>query len=406
MKVRTIALAAALIMVASAGALKTYTVKKGDTLAKIAAKTGAKLDAIAKKNGLNKHAALEYGQKIRLPEEKSSYNSSKQAVTTKTVGKKLPAAVAIKKSNVFVRKGASTDTRAIAKVAEGSIAKVIGTAKGFYQVKFPGGTKGFVRADMTSPLSKAPKVNYISTSSVKINKDGVNIRKQPSTNAEAVTKVDKGIVAQVLDRRGEWYKLKFPKGTIGFVRGDFLNANARSRTLKGSRNYSEVYANNSPRLVRDTGASNIPASSIQIVQNAKKMLGTPYVWASESSRGVDCSGLVYYLYQKTEGITLPRTSREQSTHGKAVAKDDLRPGDTLYFKGSRSGGVNHAAIYVGGGKYIHASSSRGRVVVSDIHSSYFKSRFATARRFDSKLSKTASAKSGKSSSGKKKSASK
>ncbi len=396
MKVRTIALAAALILVASAYSVDTYTVKKGDTLVKVASKLGVAPDALAAKNHIGKHAMLQVGHKLKVPAKSQTTKAAKSSSN-------LPVAVSIKRDNVFVRKSATLKSKAIAKVAQGATAKVLGKAQGFYKVKFLGGTVGFVRWDMTSPMEKAPKINFISTSSVKVNKDGVNLRKSPSTNAGVVKSVSKGSVAAVLDRQGQWYKLRFAKGAVGYIRGDFLNPVGRS--LRGGRSHTAIYASHGS-WSQDDSAKNLPASSLQIVQNAKKMLGTPYVFASESSRGVDCSGLVCYLYKKTEGITPPRTSREQSTFGKKVDRNDLRPGDTIYFRGSRRGGVNHAAIYIGGGKYIHASSSHGRVIVSDVHSPYFARNFVVARRFDSKLSKTKSASSGRSSSGKKKSASK
>lgn len=399
MNSKTIALAAALIMVASAFAQKTYTVRKGDTLAKVAAKTGAKIDLLAKKNGLRKHSMLIIGRKLRLPDSPESY--TKPPATLKTVSSSaLPGGVTISKQNVNIRKKPTLKSAVVAKVAEGATATVLSKAQGFYKVKFPGGTVGFVRWDMVKPTAKALKVNYISTPTAKVNKDGVNVRQAPTTTSKSLAVVAKGTAAKILDRRGQWYKLKFPKGTIGYIRGDLLNASGRALS-GGTRRNTVIYASKSGK--------NLPASSYAIVQNAKEMLGTPYVFASQSSRGVDCSGLVYYLYRKTEGITLPRTSRSQSTYGAKVAKDDLRPGDLLFFNSSRRGRVNHAAIYIGGGKYIHASSSRGSVVVSSTGSSYFQRNFAVARRPQPNLktAKTSSSNksSTKSSSSKKKAAS-
>ena len=89
-----------------------------------------------------------------------------------------------------------------------------------------------------------------------------------------------------------------------------------------------------------------------VVGEAKKYLGLPYVWGGTDPKvGLDCSGLVQLVY-KNLGVDLPRVSYQQATEGRAVpSMAQARPGDLLAF-GSPS--VNHIAIYIGGGKMIHA----------------------------------------------------
>ena len=95
----------------------------------------------------------------------------------------------------------------------------------------------------------------------------------------------------------------------------------------------------------------------QIVTNAEKYLGTPYVWGGTSPGGFDCSGLVQYVYKQV-GIALNRTSEEQFTQGTPVSKENLQPGDLVFFEGSSPG---HVAIYAGDGKII-AAPHKGDVV--------------------------------------------
>lgn len=105
----------------------------------------------------------------------------------------------------------------------------------------------------------------------------------------------------------------------------------------------------------------------QIVSQARKMLGTPYVWGGTSYSGVDCSGLIALLYNKM-GFDLPRLSADQARGGARVALDALRPGDLVAWdNSSRNNGADHIAIYVGNGQIIEAPRPGGVVQISSIY---------------------------------------
>jgi len=92
----------------------------------------------------------------------------------------------------------------------------------------------------------------------------------------------------------------------------------------------------------------------------RRFSGIPYLWGGNGYGGVDCSGLVGYLYRHL-GVSLPRTSREQYAYLPPVT-GTVRVGDLLFFSSSGER-VDHVAIYIGGGLMLHASGKRGRVVV-------------------------------------------
>jgi cell wall-associated NlpC family hydrolase len=105
-----------------------------------------------------------------------------------------------------------------------------------------------------------------------------------------------------------------------------------------------------------------------VVAVARAQVGRRYVHGGSSpSRGFDCSGLVKYVLQSLD-IALPRTASDQAKSGWSVARDtsQFRPGDLLLFGKARDG-VSHIGIYVGNGRYIHASSVAGRVIESPLN---------------------------------------
>ena len=123
------------------------------------------------------------------------------------------------------------------------------------------------------------------------------------------------------------------------------------------------------------GGGKISGSAIS--KTALGTIGTRYVYGGNNpSTGFDCSGLVSWSYGRN-GVKLPRTTREQSAVGTAVARDKLRPGDLVVF--SISSGL-HTGIYTGKGKFVH-SPGRGKTVREDaIDAKYWKSRFIAGRR--------------------------
>lgn len=114
---------------------------------------------------------------------------------------------------------------------------------------------------------------------------------------------------------------------------------------------------------------------------ASSWLGTPYRWGGETREGADCSGFAKSLYREVVGIDIPRTTSTQWAGGGAVDVDSIRPGDLIFFDTSASsGGVNHVGVAMGGGEFVHASTSRG-VRFENFTRGYWQKRFAGARRF-------------------------
>jgi len=117
-----------------------------------------------------------------------------------------------------------------------------------------------------------------------------------------------------------------------------------------------------------------------VLQKALALLGTPYRWGgADPDKGVDCSGLVGYVFRNALGIELPRVSRDMAKSGELVTdRAKLAAGDLVFF--GRKGRVNHVGIYVGEGRFVHAPSRGKDVTVSSLDQGYWSGRFLQARR--------------------------
>lgn len=110
---------------------------------------------------------------------------------------------------------------------------------------------------------------------------------------------------------------------------------------------------------------------------AKSNIGVPYRWGGMTPNGFDCSGLVKYSYQKA-GKTLNRTAAQMYA-GNGVRVSSMKPGDLMFFAPNKASKINHVAMYIGSGKMIMSSSSKG-VMITTTTNSYWKPKYVGAKR--------------------------
>ena len=107
---------------------------------------------------------------------------------------------------------------------------------------------------------------------------------------------------------------------------------------------------------------------------ALSQLGTPYVWAGSQPGGFDCSGLVMWAFAQV-GVALPHSSYAQYGYGVPVSRDQLEPGDLVFFDG-----LGHVGIYIGGDQFVHAPHTGDVVKISSLDEAWYASTFVGARR--------------------------
>jgi len=139
-----------------------------------------------------------------------------------------------------------------------------------------------------------------------------------------------------------------------------------------------------------TASSHAPAVErpvARVLQSAQDLaiyalglIGVDYRYGGSSpEHGLDCSGLVRYVFQEVVGVTLPRTAREMARLGGRVAPGDLQAGDLVFFN-TRSSPFSHVGIYLGDDRFIHAPHRGGEVEIVTMSQRYWQQRYDGARR--------------------------
>ena len=117
----------------------------------------------------------------------------------------------------------------------------------------------------------------------------------------------------------------------------------------------------------------------RLVETARSYLGVPYQWGGASREdGFDCSGLTMAVYQ-LNGLNLPHSSARQYEVGRSVGRDELMPGDLVFFATGGGGRVSHVGIYCGNGAFIHAPGAGQRIRTDSLSTRYFADRYVGAR---------------------------
>ena len=143
---------------------------------------------------------------------------------------------------------------------------------------------------------------------------------------------------------------------------------------------NELQEKNQRLLISGT-SSEIRTVKLQnaLLKSFENWKGTKYSFGGDSSRGIDCSALTRRVYREVFSFELPRVTKDQIKVGRHVSRNNLKPGDILYFR--PDGKYNHTAVYLGNSLFINASSSKG-VILSSMEHSYWSKYFVHGVRVD------------------------
>ena len=258
-------------------------------------------------------------------------------------------------TGVRIRSGPGLDHSVLTHANRGDVVVVIEqTSSEWHKVNF-NGTTGYISVPFLDNSRKAANFNASGT----ITGSTVNMRERPNTTSAVLASHKAGTEMKIIGINEGWYKVEHG-GHTGYVRSDFMDV------ISGSSGSS--------------GQEAVKTLGQQIVDYALGYRGTRYLWGGSTPAGFDCSGFVSYV-KKQFGISVKRTASSQySDNGVHVSKSDLVPGDLVFFSNNGGRSVTHVGIYIGDGKFVHASNSRVGVTVSSLSSNYYTRVWHGAKR--------------------------
>ena len=305
-----------------------------------------------------------------------------------------------------VRDNPSYEAAAIDRIGIGTEVEVIERSDGWYKILYSGGKSGYVPSNAITQDRAAAEdaekglTNY-RIAQVTLEGNSVRVREGASTESKVITTLEDGTYVYVLWGDGDFIRIcygdDYEEGYVintslqftgEWVEKDTISAKqqeikeAKEAAARAAARAEEIARQNAAASGNSTEESySAPASSSKgqaIVNTAMKYLGVPYVWGGTSPGGFDCSGLVQYVCN-ANGISVSRVAADQRNNGTYVSRENLQPGDLVFF--ARSGqGIHHVGIYIGNGNMIHAPQTGDVVKISSINTEYRISQYAGAVR--------------------------
>ncbi|MEA4934721.1 MAG: SH3 domain-containing C40 family peptidase [Lawsonibacter sp.] len=273
-------------------------------------------------------------------------------------------------SPLRVRTEASTNSEILTKLDPGTQVEVLSTVEnGWYQIGFEEVT-GYVSCDYLvvdgtenaiSAVSAVAPTSVVSAADAiqpaaepkfgKVTVSSLNIRSGAGADYDKAGTLSAGKVVEILSESSGWYRIE-----SGYICADYVtivDATEAAATSKGQ----------------------------EIAAFAQTFVGYPYVYGGSSPKGFDCSGFARYVYSQF-GYSINRTASNQMDNGTSVSMSELQPGDLVFFKkaGSGSKRASHVGIYIGGNRFVHASTAQVGVITSSLSDAYYTSGFVGGRR--------------------------
>jgi uncharacterized protein YgiM (DUF1202 family) len=290
--------------------------------------------------------------------------------------------IEIKADDVRLRETPSLDGRIKDQLQRGDVFYKVQAKDGWVQVaSSASGMSGWVKAEYTVKSAGSVSRPYTITG------DAVNFRASPNIDGEVIAKLPAGCKVNVLGRSEKW-AYAYYQGHKGWLYTEYLQDGGQAQGTRSAQETRSA-AMSAQRTLTWKQVGGTPLGN-RLIERARAMMGTPYVWGGEGDDGVDCSGLIYKLLgdEGAQAKCLPRRASEQMQQlGLAVEKEELAAGDLVFFTTYKAG-PSHVGIYLGDGDFIHASSAQRKVTVSNLSEGYYKKRFVGARRITEEELKT------------------
>lgn len=381
----------------------------GDTEVEVIGRHGEWLQVRRTKNGASYWIA---GELLNIP--KASIYTLFEVSDADIPPPPPPRIGTVRESALNLRDGPGTNYVSMIALEAGTTFELIEQYQGWAHVasnQYDGWVKTEFLNIEQEIMHRVPETEYIPDPNPalvgELTENLVNMREGPGKVYHSVTTANAGTVVDLLAQHGDWYKVQLRDGTNAWVFGDliYISPMARRRvpytndippepapvvqvartTSSGGGGYATTSNNSSSsssNSYSSVSAVEIPASG-DVASYALQFVGYPYVYGGASpGSGFDCSGLVQYVYRQY-GVYLPRVAASQysTAYGAAVGSmSNLAPGDLMFFAGTAGPGISHVAMYIGGGRMVHAMTPALGVGVSSIWDGYWVGHYYGAIR--------------------------
>jgi peptidoglycan endopeptidase LytF len=351
----------------------TYTVKSGDSLSVIAKQFGLSVDQLKQLNNLTSDRIF-IGQTLKLTGSATTTQADTQTYTVQS-GDSL--SVIAKRFNMSVDDLKRNNNLTSEIIFVGQSLKVTGEGIAETPTQTSATTYTVQSGDSLSVIAK----NY--------NLTVTSLKQMNGLTSDNI------YVGQTLKLTGNAQAEQGTTSTYTVQSGDSLSVIAKkygisTTQLKEANNMTSDTIYIGQKLTIPTAATNpAPAPAPQqqsmeqvklaIVEDSKNYLGIPYVWGGETTSGFDCSGFLYFMFNK-HGVDMPRvTSGDYYKMGTSISKAELEPGDLVFFGVNVPGVVSHVGFYMGDNQYISATSSKG-IAIYSLDNPYWSKYYMGAKR--------------------------
>ncbi len=270
-------------------------------------------------------------------------------------------------TSVNLRSEANTSSSILAELKNGTKITIVSTTNGWCKVTYSGKT-GYIKQDYVSTTGSASNTTTSGSTSASTGtaatvkcSSTVNFRSAASTSSTVLGELKNGTAVTVLSTSNGWSKVTYA-GKTGYISADYLVTASSGTAITPSNTAASV---------------SISAKRQSVLNYAAQFLGVPYVYGGSTPSGFDCSGFTSYVFKNTVG-SIPRVAQAQFDATTRVSKDNLLPGDLVFF-GSSTSSISHVGIYVGNNQFIHAPNT-GSVVKYDSITGSYATRYQGAGR--------------------------
>lgn len=305
-----------------------------------------------------------------------------------------PKIAVVAEEGLSLRDGPGTAYVKLDSFTQGTQIDLLSRFENWFEVRHPGGTIGWVTGDFLQiaegviprlevlPAAPDPNPALVATA------DGtVNLRAGPGTNYPRAGTASSGTELALVARYDDWLKVRTPDSKTAWVFNEVVRVSDYVvRRVPFTRDIPALPKPATPAAPATVarGGSAPPLSAAQsggVVAFAAQFVGTPYVWGGSRPGGFDCSGYTKYVYAQF-GLSLPHSAAGQYSqrYGVFISRDNLQPGDLVFFANTYKPGISHVGVYVGGGRVAQALAPGVPLSIVSMNSAYWNSKYYGALR--------------------------